>query len=167
MKAQVRGIRSIEIEMADPERAATFYSQVWHLSEVERHKNSIYLRATSRYHHVLAIHRASGVPALRRIVYDAANKETVDRLFQSVGAHAPLCEAPHVLNSPGGGYGFGFMDLDGCNFAVVCDVRGHDHCAIKPDFPTQITHVNLNSPDVMRIPVIADSDSDRSRTRFL
>jgi catechol-2,3-dioxygenase len=150
MAAQVRGIRSIEIEMADPERAARFYSQTWHLGEVERANGSIYLRATGRYHHVLAIHPASGAPALRRIVYDAASRDVVDRLFETVRANAPQCETPHVLTGPGGGYGFGFTDPDRCNFAVVCDVRDHDDCANKPDRPTKITHVNLNSPDLPR-----------------
>jgi catechol 2,3-dioxygenase len=150
MRVQVRGIRSIEIEMVDPERAAMFYSQVWHLSEIDRRDGSIYLRATGCYHHVLAIHRAAGVPALRRIVYDAASRDIVDRLFQSVRAQAPQCEAPHVLSSPGGGYGFGFTDPDRCNFAVVCDVRDHEDCAGRSDHPTKISHVNLNSPDISR-----------------
>ena len=36
MKITVRGVRSVEIEMGEPERAAEFYAQIWNLKVVER-----------------------------------------------------------------------------------------------------------------------------------
>ena len=36
MKLTVRGVRSVDIEMSQPERAAEFYSKIWNLTEVER-----------------------------------------------------------------------------------------------------------------------------------
>jgi len=150
MKGRVRGIRSIEVTAPDPARVARFYRDVWHLSEVQSDGPAVCLRGTSAYHHVLAITQASGAAALARITYDAASRDTVDRLFQQVRSHAELCEPPHELRGPGGGYGFGFADPDGCNFAIVADVADHAVTAPPPDRPTKITHVNLNTPDVPR-----------------
>lgn len=150
MSARVRGIRSVEIAMADPLRAAQFYRDVWNLNEVQRVGSTAYFRATGPYHHVLAIRQAAGAPCLDRVVYDAENRTTVDQLYEQLRAQTSLCEAPHELASPGGGYGFGFADPDGCNFAVVADVADHGDAATAPDRPTKVSHVNLNTPDVGR-----------------
>ena len=39
----VRGVRSVEMEVADVRRAAAFYTNVWGLAEVERRGGSCYL----------------------------------------------------------------------------------------------------------------------------
>jgi catechol 2,3-dioxygenase len=148
LTARVRGVRSIEIEMADPERAADFYSRVWNLREVARDGGSIYFRGTGPHHHILAIHPATHGAALRRLVFDAADKTTVDRLFDQTRARATHCEEPHTLRSPGGGYGFGFADPHLRNLAVVCGAADHADSADVKDRPRKIAHVNLNTPDV-------------------
>lgn len=148
MPAKVRSVRSVEIEMADPEAAAAFYTKVWHLTEVGRDGDAIRLRGTGRHHHILAIHQARGRPAIRRLVYDAADRATVDRLHEQVRERATECETPHPIDAPGGGYGFGFADLHGCGGAVVCDVADHADGDDVPDRPRKIAHVNLNSPDI-------------------
>jgi catechol 2,3-dioxygenase len=148
MAVQVRGVRSVEIELADPERAADFYTRVWHLTEVERAGGSIYFRGTGRHHHILAIHPAKNGLAIRRIVFDAASKAVVDQLCQEARAKAPHCQEPHALSIPGGGYGFGLADERGCNFAVVCDAKDHADAADAKDRPRKIAHINLNTPDI-------------------
>lgn len=150
MKDRVRGIRSIEIAMPDPARAARFYRDVWNLSEVEIAGSTIYMRGTAHYHHVLAITQAHGTPALTRITYDAASRSAVDRLYHQVRAHTDRCEPPRELTSGSRGYGFGFTDPDGWNFAIVADVVDHTDQGPRPDRPTKITHVNLNTPDIPR-----------------
>ena len=49
MKTTVRGVRSVDIDMSQPERAAAFYKSVWNLTEVERRDGSIYFRGTGRF----------------------------------------------------------------------------------------------------------------------
>ena len=135
----VRGIRSVEIEMCDPDRAAEFYAKVWHLTEIDSVGGAHYLRATGAYHHVLAIHRAAGKPFLRRIVFDVADRSAVDRLHRSVSAASVPSELPHAIDRPGGGYGFGFADPEGRNLAAVCDVADHrDHRRCPADRPRKI-----------------------------
>jgi len=125
MRVTVRGVRSVEIEMSDPDRAAEFYPKVLHLEEIDPVGGVRYLRGTSAYHHILAIHKANGAPSLRRITFDAADRVTVDRLHRGVVAASTAYEAPHEIDAPGGGYGFGFTDPEGRNLAVFCEVADH------------------------------------------
>lgn len=148
MSARVRGMRSVEIELTDPGRAADFFSRVWHLQEIARADGSIYFRGTWRYHHILAVHLAKSTVALQRLVFDAADRDTVDRLCRQVRAKTAHCEDPHPLKGPGGGYGFGFTDPDNGNFAVVCDVADHSDVGDVKDRYRKIAHVNLNVTDV-------------------
>jgi catechol 2,3-dioxygenase-like lactoylglutathione lyase family enzyme/predicted enzyme related to lactoylglutathione lyase len=150
MKTTVRGVRSIEIDMSQPERAAAFYKSVWNLTEVERRDGAIYLRGTGAHHHILTIHAAPKGFAIRRLTFDAANKSIVDALHEAVTEAGCQSDAPHALTGPGGGYGFGFADPEGRNLAVVCDVADHKDTANKPDRPFKIAHVNLNAADFAR-----------------
>jgi catechol 2,3-dioxygenase len=145
---RVRGVRSIEIEMCDPDRAAEFYAAVWNLSEIDSVGAVRYLRATGAYHHVLAIHRAERKAHFRRVVFDAADRETVGRIHRAAVAAGRPCEAPHALDRPGGGYGFGLSDPEGRNLAVVCEVADHADRADVSDRPRKIAHVNVNCTDL-------------------
>jgi catechol 2,3-dioxygenase len=145
MKVTVRGVRSVEIEMSQPERAAEFYGTVWNLTEVERENGSIWFRGTGPYHHILAIHPARNGAAVRRLTFDAADRDVVQALHKAVATSGCPCEAPHDIDAPGGGYGFGFVDGEGRNLAIVCDVRDHAGHADAPDRPRKIAHVNLNA----------------------
>src|SRR5262245_12490315 len=125
MRVTVRGVRSVEIEMSDPDRAVEFYAKVWHLKEIGPVGGARYLRGTGPYHHILAIRKANHAPSLRRITFDATDRVMVDRLHRAVSAASTACEAPHEIDAPGGGYGFGFIDQEGRNLAVICEVADH------------------------------------------
>ena len=148
MPITVRGVRSVDIEMSDPERAAGFYAKIWNLGEVERKGSSFWFRGTGRYHHILAIHQARGPAALRRITFDAADRKVVDELHTRVTQAGCASEAPHAIDAPGGGYGFGFADPEGRNLAIVCDVSDHRDAADIRDRPRKIAHVNINAAQV-------------------
>ena len=150
MKTTVRGVRSVEIDMSQPERAAAFYKNVWNLTEVERRDGSIYFRGTGPHHHILAIHAAPKGFAIRRLTFDAASRDIVHKLHQAVKASGCASDEPHALQSPGGGYGFGFADPEGRNLAVVCDLADHKDAADVRDRPRKIAHVNLNAADLAK-----------------
>ena len=145
MKTTVRGVRSVEIEMSEPARAAEFYSKTWNLAEVARSNGSYWFRGTGAYHHILAIHPATKGAAIRRLTYAAANKDILQALHAKVAASGCTTEAPHALAAPGGGYGFGFIDMEGRNLAVVCGENDHTDDADVKDRPRKIAHVNLNA----------------------
>lgn len=146
----LRGVRSIDITASAVGRAADFYTRVWNLDRVDERDGSVWLRGSGAYHHILAIHPAVGEPAIRRITFDAKDRSAVDALREKVAAAGVKCEPPHALAQPGGGYGFGFHDPEGRNFAIVAEVE--DHAAATPsppDRPRKIAHVNINATDVL------------------
>jgi catechol-2,3-dioxygenase len=147
MRQSVSCVRSVEIEFADPERAARFFIDVWNLTEVERDGESVYLRGTCSFHHILAIHPSRGPARIRRTVFEAANAELVDRLHGMVAHTGVPVERPGVLDRIDGGYGFGFEDPTGRSFAVVSDASRHPDDERTADRPYKIAHVNLNDTD--------------------
>jgi catechol 2,3-dioxygenase len=150
MNDKVRGVRSIELEMCDVQYAARFFSDVWNLAEAAKADGSVYLRGTGRYHHILALHAAQASTAVRRVVFDARDRRSVDALYQQISAHVQQCAAPGNFSSPGSGYGFDFVDPEGRRLAIVCDVGDHADLADVKDRPRKIAHVNLNAVDVRR-----------------
>lgn len=142
----VTGIRSIAVDVCALDEAAAFYESVWRLSPVGQGDDAVrYFRGTAAYHHILSLHRAER-PAIRRLVFAAADRAAVATLHAKVEASRVIAEAPHEWNAPGGGYGFGFKDPEGRNLAVACG--GAQHAAVQaPDQPHKITHVNLNAAD--------------------
>lgn len=145
MTVRVRGIRSVAIDVCALDEAAAFYTDVWRLAQVAAVDGARYFRGTCRHHHILSLHAAAR-PAIRCLVFDAADRAEVDALHAAVKASGVACEMPHPLASPGGGYGFGFKDPEGRNLAVACggQTQGQAHA---PDRPHKVTHVNLNAGD--------------------
>ncbi|MEI8154190.1 MAG: hypothetical protein WCG92_21780 [Hyphomicrobiales bacterium] len=86
MKTTVRGVRSVDIEMSQPERAAEFYGKTWNLTGVVRGNGSITFRRTGAYHHILAIHHAEGSATIRRLPYEPASRDIVNSLHAQVAA---------------------------------------------------------------------------------
>ncbi len=144
----VRGVRSVDIELNEPGRAAEFYANTWNLTEIERSGESIWFRGTASHHHILAIHRSRGPAALRRITFDAADRDIVDALHKKVVESGCAAESPHEISVPGEGYGFGFADVENRNLAIVCDARDHSAPADVSDRPRKIAHININAAQI-------------------
>src|SRR5580704_3734465 len=142
----VRGVRSVELVASNLDEAARFYETVWNLAPVETRNDSRYFRGTSRYHHVIGLH-GGAQPAVVRIVFDVADRASVDALHKKIAAAGRRPGAPAKLTTAGGGYGFGCKDPDGRNLAFVCDAADHADTADQPDRPRKIVHVNLNARD--------------------
>lgn len=146
----LRGVRSVEIDTPSVSRTAEFYTRVWGLDLVVGDGDSAYLRGSGPFHHILAIHKAPDAPSLRRVTFDAPDRAAVDALFNSVKSGGYACEKPHAVAQPGGGYGFGFTDLEGRNLAIIAETADHASAKSKPppDKPRKIAHVNFNAADL-------------------
>ena len=146
VQASVTAVRSVDLAVQDLDLARSFFSHVWHLEEVAEANGVTYFRATDRYFHVLSLRSATAQDAgLVRIVLQADGRQAVDLIFEQVGRFGTLTDgSPRELRGPGGGYGFGFKDPEGRNFAVVCDVADHPESLAPADRPTKLSHVNLN-----------------------
>lgn len=139
----IRGIRSVAVDVCDIEAAANFYTEVWRLDQIAATADARYFRGTSSHHHILGLHKAR-TPAVRRIVFDVADRAAVTALHGRIkGLEA---DKPHEIEAPGGGFGFGFRDGEGRNLGIACGGEQHKE-APAPDKPHQVTHVNLNARD--------------------
>ena len=127
--ARVTAVRSIELGVRDVESASGFYSDTWNLDPVAEVDGSRYFRGTGPEHHILALHRREE-PALIRVNLAAPDGKSVDVLHTRLSAFAlPEIGMPGELSSPGGGYGFAFVDEEGRRFAVSSDVATHADAA--------------------------------------
>src|SRR3954471_10142531 len=108
----VRGIRSVAIDVCALDDAAAFYETVWRLTPVARAEGARYFRGTCAHHNILSLHAAAR-PAIRRVVFDVADRDSINALHARVQGSGVACEAPDELDAPGGGYGFGFKDPEG------------------------------------------------------
>jgi catechol 2,3-dioxygenase len=103
-----------------------------------------YLRATGACHHVMTL-RLAPRTGLVRIVLGADDRAATDALYEQVTAFGQMTAGPpKPLTRPGGGYGFGFKDPEGRNFAIVSEVADHKNMQDRADRPRKISHVNLN-----------------------
>lgn len=144
-KLVVKGVRSVDLEVNDLERNVSFYSSVWNLAIVDRTADSCWFRGTGSYNHILAVHKTIDTPSCRRITFDTADAAAVDAFYNRIAEIGCKTQKPHALSSPGGGYGFGFEDPEGRNFAIVSDVQDHQDTADIRDCPRKIIHVNVNA----------------------
>jgi catechol 2,3-dioxygenase-like lactoylglutathione lyase family enzyme len=145
MTASVRGIRSVAVDVCALDEAAAFYIGVWKLTLAASENGARYFRGTCAHRHILSLHSAAR-PAIRRVMFDAADRDVVMALHARVKGTGVECEMPHELDGPGGGYGFGFKDPEGRNLGVAC---GGETQAVAPapDRPHKVTHINLNAGD--------------------
>jgi catechol 2,3-dioxygenase-like lactoylglutathione lyase family enzyme len=149
MTARVKGVRSVAIDVCALDQAAAFYSSVWNLTPVEAAGAARYFRGTGAHHHLLSLHPAS-CPAIRCVVFEAADRDTVHALHAQVTANGAEAEAPHDWSAPGGGHGFGFRDPEGRNLVVTCGGATHADATAQPDRPHKIAHLNLNAGEYDR-----------------
>lgn len=147
IQTRVNALRSVDLALANLAAARDFFTRVWQLEETARQDGVIYLRASGSHFYVLSLREGTGT-AVVRIVLQAPSGAAVDQLFERVQQYGSQVDGtPRRLSSPGGGYGFGFRDPEGHNFALVCDVADHVPLRASSDRPTRLSHVNLNCRD--------------------
>jgi catechol 2,3-dioxygenase len=148
-QAVVTAVRSVDLAVADLAAARAFFTDVWHLREVANEGGICYLRAGGPHFHALSLRAApDGQSALVRVVLQADDRTATDRLYEQVSREDRETDgAPRRLAIAGGGYGFGFQDPEGRNFAVVSEVADHTDTVSSPDVPAKLSHVNLNCRD--------------------
>jgi catechol 2,3-dioxygenase len=168
----ITGLRSVDLGMADVAAGARFFADTWRLAPVAERNGSVYLRGSSGYHHILALHPRPR-PELLCITLAAADRAAVDLLHDRVArSGVRAVEPPAGLQEPGGGYAFTFADPEGRVLRVVAGDARHADAAMAPDRPHKITHVVLNTPRQEAaakfwVDVLGFSVSDRSLLTFV
>ena len=145
-KVSAVGIRSVDLAVRDLETTKAFYEAQWGLKEVSRQNGSVYMRATGRDHHVLAIHQAPRAK-LMSINLGAPDRATIDALgAQAKALGADVLETPHELPAiAGGGYGFSVQSPEGQTVTISAGVAEGGEIEQDASKPERLSHVVLNA----------------------
>ena len=140
------GLRSVDLDVRDLEATKRFYETCWGLREVSRENGSVYMRASGRDHHVLALHTAPR-SALRSINLAASDRAAIDGLHakaRSLGVE--IVAAPHALSAAaGGGWSFSVRSPEGQVVTVSSGVAEHAAAERDASRPERLSHVVLNA----------------------
>lgn len=144
---KVTALAGAEIGVPDAAAAVRFYTDIWGLTQVATHDGATYLRGTGAPHHILVVHeRPAG--ELVRANFSAADKDAVDGLCaKAKGLGLPIIAEPAPLATPGGGYGFTFLDREERVIGIDAGVAVHADTADAPDKPRYLSHFVFNAAD--------------------
>jgi catechol 2,3-dioxygenase-like lactoylglutathione lyase family enzyme len=143
-------LRHVDLAVPDYDRQLDFYTSTWGLSPETTDDGLAFLAAEGSPEQYSVRLRRAAEKRLDLIAFGAANPADVDALAERLGRDGvTLVQEPGKLQTPGGGYGFRFFDLDGRTVEVSCDVEVRRHRRIEPgeSIPVKLSHVVINSPD--------------------
>lgn len=143
----ITGIRSVELALPDPARAAAFYVDVWGLERAEAAGESIWLRGSGPDAYLVAL-TPGPRPAMRSVTFRAAQATDLGALARRVrDAGGTADDAPHPADEPGGGTVLTIADPRGRTIRIVQGDAPVATLDLPPDRPERLAHVNINSVD--------------------
>ncbi|GAA0954827.1 VOC family protein [Actinocorallia libanotica] len=144
-------LRHVDLAVPDFDGQRDFYAGVWGLTEVASDTGLSFLAAVGSPEQYIVRLRKDAEKRLDLVAFGAQTPADVDALAQRLRtAGVTLVSEPGGLDTPGGGYGFRFFDLDGRTIEVSADVavRAHRKVEERESVPVRLSHVVLNSPDL-------------------
>jgi catechol 2,3-dioxygenase-like lactoylglutathione lyase family enzyme len=146
-------LRHVDLAVPDYDKQLDFYSGIWGLATVAKDSGIAFLAAEGSPEQYVIRLRKADEKRLDLISYGAASPAGVDALagHLAVGGVRLITE-PDALQSPGGGYGFRFFDVDGRTIEVSAGVEAREHRRIeqREAIPVRLSHVVVNTPDLER-----------------
>ena len=126
----VADIRSVDLGTPDLAKSEQFYTTVWGLEVAARQGSSVYLRATGRDHHVLALH-PHPTAEIFSVTFRAASTNDLERLVSSVQAAGGQVLQPRAPNhGPDGGQAATVKTPEGYVFRFINDDTMHS-CTVR------------------------------------
>jgi catechol 2,3-dioxygenase-like lactoylglutathione lyase family enzyme len=143
-------LRHVDLAVPDFNKQFEFYTNTWGLKEVSNDGGISFLAAEGSPEQYVIRLRKDETKRLDLIAFGAHTKGDVDQLAENLlAAGIKLIFRPQALDTPGGGYGFRFFDIDGRVVEVSSDVAIRQHRKIeeKESIPVRLSHVVINSPN--------------------
>jgi catechol 2,3-dioxygenase-like lactoylglutathione lyase family enzyme len=143
-------LRHVDLAVPDFDRQLDFYTNTWGLSAETTDQGIAFLAAEGSPEQYSVRLRKDAAKRLDLISFGAADPTDVDALAERLGrADVRLVSEPGQLQTPGGGYGFRFFDIDGRTVEVSSDVDVRQHRKIEEgeSVPVKLSHVVINSPN--------------------
>ncbi|WP_433696633.1 VOC family protein [Nocardiopsis sp. CA-288880] len=146
-------VRHVALAVPDFEKQRTFFTDMWKLTEAETDSGVSFLAAEgSPENYVVRLRRAEE-KRIDLVSFGAASPADVDALADRlIRSGVVMISEPGAVDTPGGGYGTRFFDVDGRTIEVSADVavRAHRKVEEKESVPVRLSHVVLNTPDLER-----------------
>ena len=143
-------LRHVDLAVPDYNIQVAFYKDHWGLTPVGSDSGVTYFAAEGSPEQYIVRVRNAQDKRIDLVSFGAADRTAVDGLAQRLGnTGVTLVSEPGDLQTPGGGYGFRFFDLEGRTIEVSAGVavRAHRKIEVREDIPVRISHVVLNSPE--------------------
>jgi catechol 2,3-dioxygenase-like lactoylglutathione lyase family enzyme len=149
MDRLITHLRHVDLGVPDFDRQLAFYTDLWQLSPETTDTGIAFLAAQGSPEQYQVRLRADAEKRVDLIAFGAETAADVDALAEKLGREGvTLINTPDKLQTPGGGYGFRFFDLEGRTIEVSSDValRVHRKISEGESVPVKLSHVVINSP---------------------
>lgn len=141
--------RYVGLIVPEFDASRAFFKDVWGLTETAFIDGRSYL-ATQNGEPFQLVLSAGPQRRLERIGYGVPSRAEARRAHDElVAAGARIVAEPHELDTPGGGYGFAFLDPDNRYVVVSADVALSEP-GERPAVPRKLEHLVVNTPDIDR-----------------
>jgi catechol 2,3-dioxygenase-like lactoylglutathione lyase family enzyme len=147
-------LRHVDVAVPDYDKQVAFYRRKWGLTETGRDGDISYFAAEGSPEQYVVRVRRSVEKRLDLVAFGAPDRAAVDTLAGRLATSGvQLVSEPDQLQTPGGGYGFRFFDVEGRTVEISADVapRAHRKIDEREDIPVRLSHVVLNSPEPERM----------------
>ncbi len=146
-------LRHIDLAVPDFDKQVSFFQGTWGLTEVDNDTGVSFLAAEGSPEQYIVRIRRSEEKRIDLIAFGAENRADVDALAGRLGeSGVQIINEPGAMDTPGGGYGFRFFDVDGRTVEVSAEVadRAHRKIEEREAIPVRLSHVVINSQDPLK-----------------
>ena len=147
-------LRHVDLAVPDYKVQVAFYKDHWGLTDVGTDSGVTYFAAEGSPEHYIVRVRNSPEKRVDLLSFGARDRADVDTLAARLAtAGVTLISEPGDLQTPGGGYGFRFFDIDGRTVEISAEVAARAHRKIqeKEDIPVRLSHIVVNSPEPEKV----------------
>jgi catechol 2,3-dioxygenase-like lactoylglutathione lyase family enzyme len=148
MDRLITHLRHVDLAVPDYDTQLAFYTDLWKLSPETTDTGIAFLAAEGSPEQYQVRLRADAEKRVDLIAFGAESAADVDALAEKLGREGvTLVTTPDKLQTPGGGYGFRFFDLEGRTVEVSSDVAVRTHRRVEEgeSVPVKLSHVVINS----------------------
>jgi catechol 2,3-dioxygenase-like lactoylglutathione lyase family enzyme len=146
-------VRHVDLAVPDYDKQRDFYTNYWGLAPVVEESGLMFLAAEGSPEQYVVRLRKDAQKRMELWAFGAKDAAAVDTLAERLAqGGVQLVSEPGKLDTPGGGYGFRFFDVDGRTVEISADVAVRQHRRIeeKESIPVRLSHLVINSPNPER-----------------
>jgi catechol 2,3-dioxygenase-like lactoylglutathione lyase family enzyme len=147
-------VRHVDLAVPDYDKQRDFYTNQWGLTPVVEEPGLTFLAAEGSPEQYVVRLRKDAQKRMELWAFGAKDAAAVDTLAERLAqGGVQLVNEPGKLDTPGGGYGFRFFDVEGRTVEISADVAVRQHRKIeeKESIPVRLSHLVVNSPNPERL----------------